>query len=260
MVLRMMIWSESPAGQNGVVVSVPDGPGLLEDIARRFAARQGFSVATLNLDHVVKLAHDADFRQAYAEHTHITADGNPIVWLSHLAGQRNVKLVPGSELIEPLAALAAEMDVPVALVGATDESLTSAAMELERRYPGLRVVLTLAPSMGFDPDGAEADQAIERIGETGARLVFLALGAPRQERFAARAQKRLGEAGFLSIGAGLDFVSGAQTRAPRWIRAMALEWLWRLLSNPRRLAARYGACILVLPRLTVRALAARGRS
>ena len=111
--------------------------------------------------------------------------------------------------------------------------------------------------MGFDPGGEAAGAAIRAIGESGARVIFLALGAPKQERFAARAQTELPGVGFLSIGAGLDFVSGAQTRAPAWVRAIAAEWLWRMALSPGRLAARYGACLLALPGLTSRAIAAR---
>ena len=111
--------------------------------------------------------------------------------------------------------------------------------------------------MGFDPEGEHADRAIAAIGDSGARVVFLALGAPKQERFAARAQHALPEVGFLSIGAGLDFIAGRQKRAPSWVRAIAGEWLWRMLSDPRRLAARYGACLLALPTLTLQALRSR---
>lgn len=250
----MMNWSADKAGQGPVVVTVPDRAALLADLRQRFEARAGFSVATLNLDHVVKLGRDPLFQAAYARHTHVTADGNPIVWLCRLAGQRDVALIPGSELIDPVAGLAAEADVAVALFGATDASLAEAAAALEARHPGLRIVLRLAPPMGFDPDSAAADDAIKAIGGSGAGLVFLALGAPKQERFAARAQEVLPQVGFLSIGAGLDFISGAQQRAPQWVQAIASEWIWRMLSNPRRLAARYGACILAMPRLTLRAL------
>ena len=253
----MMIWSETAAGRDSVTVTVPTRIALFDDIRQRFAARDGFSVATLNLDHVVKLKRDAAFRSAYAAHTHVTADGNPVVWLSRLAGQRDVALVPGSELIEPIAALAAEAGVPVGLFGATDASLEAAAAALQARHPGLDIVITLAPPMGFDPNGPMADDAIAKIKASGARLVFLALGAPKQEQFAARAQNTLTETGFLSIGAGLDFISGAQVRAPKWVRAVAAEWLWRMVSNPKRLAARYGACLLALPGLTVKALTSR---
>ena len=145
----------------------------------------------------------------------------------------------------------------MALVGATEGSLTAAAKSLAERNPGLNVAMIHAPAMGFDPAGKEAGEIIDRLAAVDARLVYLALGAPRQERFAARAQKALPRAGFLSIGPGLDFVSGAQTRAPRWVRAIAAEWLWRLALSPRRLAGRYGAGILAVPGLTLRALRTR---
>lgn len=253
----MMIWSETETGRGYVTVSVPDQGTLLEDIGARLRRGEGFSVATLNLDHVVKLQHDPAFRAAYGDHTHITADGNPIVWLSRLAGQRDVALVQGSELIEPVAALAADAGAPVALFGATTASLEAAATALVERHPALNIALIMAPGMGFDPDGAEADAAMAAIAQSGARVVFLALGAPRQERFAARAQTALPGIGFLSIGAGLDFISGAQTRAPAWVRLLSCEWLWRMLGNPRRLAGRYGACAAALPGLTMRAFGKR---
>ena len=252
----MMIWNDSE-GASPVTVNVPDTASLLTDLSARFEDGRGFSIATINLDHVVKLARDPAFRAAYAAHSHVTADGNPIVWLERLAGRKDVSLVPGSELIAPVAALAAEKNVPVALFGATESSLKLAARALEAQNPGLKVVATLAPPMGFDPASEAAGEMIGEIGKSGARLVFLALGAPKQERFAARAAEMLPEVGFMSIGAGLDFISGEQKRAPLWVRKIAAEWLWRLASSPKRLAARYGACILALPGLTLRALKAR---
>ena len=253
-----MIWCKSGAGGD-ISVTAPTAEALLADMGARMDAQRGYSVATLNLDHVVKLARDPAFHEAYAAHTHVTADGNPIVWISKLAGHQSVTLVPGSELIDPVAALATEKGVKVALFGATDASLEAAAQSLAARYPGLSIALTLSPPMGFDPSGEAADAAIAEIGKSGAGLVFLALGAPKQEIFAARAQKILPKVGFLSIGAGLDFISGKQTRAPKWVRAIAAEWLWRLMANPKRLAARYGACVLVLPGLALRAYQVRAK-
>ena len=258
-----MKWYHSGAGAVGrdgraIAVNVASRDELLADIEDRFAVGRGFSVATLNLDHVVKLRRLPAFRDAYEHHSHVTADGNPIVWLSRLAGQR-VSLVPGSELVDPVADMAASMDVPVAFFGSTDASLAEAERVLTKRYPGLRVVARIAPPMGFDPAGAQADEAIEALKAAGARLVLLALGAPKQEVFAARAQEQLPQAGFLSIGAGLDFISGMQTRAPKLVRRLAGEWLWRLALNPVRLARRYGACILILPDLIWAALRSRAQ-
>jgi exopolysaccharide biosynthesis WecB/TagA/CpsF family protein len=240
----------------GVVLNTPSAPALLADMRARLAAGRGFTVATLNLDHVVKLRRDPAFCKAYAAHSHVVADGNPIVWLARLSGQE-MELAPGADLVDPAMALAAELDVPVAFLGGTEDALAAAAEALGRRHPGLRVVARIAPPMGFDPDGPGADAAIARLEASGARLCLLALGAPKQERFAARAAARLPRMGFLSIGAGLDFVAGHQRRAPGAVRALKAEWLWRLASDPRRLAARYGACIAVLPGLAAAALRAR---
>jgi exopolysaccharide biosynthesis WecB/TagA/CpsF family protein len=251
----MMEWSGQRTG--GVFVTTPTREALLTSLAEHMRQRRGFTVATINLDHTVKLRQNAAFSSAYADHTHIVADGNPIVWLARLAGQAQVELVPGSDITAPVAALAAEEDVPVALFGATDATLAMAAASLEAANPALRIVARIAPAYGFDPTGSEADAAIARLAGSGARLVFLALGAPKQEVFAARAALALPEAGFLSIGAGLDFLAGSQKRAPELVRRLTLEWLWRLMSNPRRLAARYGACFAILPRLTLRAMRTR---
>lgn len=252
-----MIWSETETGRGAVTITTPNRKALFGELSQRLDSGDGFTVATLNLDHVVKLSRDAAFRAAYAEHTHVTADGRPIVWLSRLAGQSDVALVPGSEVIEPLAAIAAEKGLPVGLLGSTEASLAAAAAALKAQYPDLNIVITHAPSANFDPDGPEAAAAIAQIGESGARMVFLALGAPKQERFAVRASAALPNTGFVSIGAGLDFISGAQRRAPALARAMAAEWLWRLIGDPRRLVRRYGACLVVLPGLTRRAWASR---
>lgn len=239
-----------------VSVTVATKAELLRQIADRLTARQGFTVATLNLDHIVKLQRDAAFRSAYCRHTHVVADGNPIVWLQRLAG-RPVGLVPGSELVEPLAALAAQMDVPVALLGSTTEALNAAAARLEASFPGLRVVAKIAPPFGFDPSGPMADACLDEIGKAGARLCFLALGAPKQELLAVRGLDRLPDCGFLSIGAGLDFIAGHQKRAPLWVRNIAMEWAWRMIGNPKRLVGRYSECAAILPGLGLAALRAR---
>jgi N-acetylglucosaminyldiphosphoundecaprenol N-acetyl-beta-D-mannosaminyltransferase len=254
----MMFWSDHDEDQaRGVTVNVAAQDGLLRDMEARLLAGRGFAVATLNLDHVVKLRKNAAFREAYLSQTHVTADGNPIVWLMRVAG-RHVDLVTGSDLVDPVAALAARLGVGVAMVGSTETALATAAQELSRRHPGFRTVATLSPPMGFDPAGPAADALIAEIRRSEARLCFVALGAPKQEVFAARARAELPEVGFLSIGAGLDFIAGSQRRAPAIVRRFASEWLWRLVTDPGRLAGRYAACAGSLPGLTVAALRSRG--
>ncbi len=101
---------------------------------------------------------------------------------------------------------------------------------------------------------AEADHAIELIRESGARLCFVALGAPRQEVFAARCLDELDGTGVLCIGAALDFIAGTQKRAPSVTQKAGLEWAWRMLNNPSRLGPRYARCMAAVPGLVARTL------
>jgi N-acetylglucosaminyldiphosphoundecaprenol N-acetyl-beta-D-mannosaminyltransferase len=238
------------------LVNVPSQADLLADLRDRLRQGAGFAVATLNLDHVVKLRRDPGFRTAYLHHSHVTADGRPVVWLSRLAGG-GIALVTGSDLVDPLAELCADTQTPVALVGSTEAVLAAAADVLTARHPGLRVIARIAPPMGFDPDSAAAGTLIAQIEASGAGLCLLALGAPKQEILAARITATLPRMGVVSVGAGLDFLAGTQLRAPRLMRAFAAEWLWRLMRDPGRLAGRYAACAAVLPGLAGRAVAQR---
>ncbi len=243
-------------GPSLIRVNMPDHATLMAEVSRRFHASEGFALATINLDHLVKLRQDDAFREAYAGQDLVVADGNPIVWLSRLAG-RPVDLVPGSDLVIPLARLAASEGVGIALVGTTDEALSAATDEITRRIPGCRIVARIAPPMGFDPDTDAARELLRQVRDSGARLCFLALGAPKQERLAALGRIEAPSVGFASVGAGLDFLAGNQTRAPEWVRRIAMEWAWRMLSAPKRLVPRYARCAAILPSEAVAALKLR---
>lgn len=239
-----------------LTVNLPHAAALLTEAKARMMARQGFALATINLDHLVKLKADPTFRRAYAAQDLVVADGNPIVWLSRLA-RRPVQLVPGSEMVVPLARIAAQAGVKVALLGSTEAALAAAAEVLRAEVPGLDVALQIAPPMGFDPEGAEAAAMLRLLETGGIGLTFIALGAPKQERLAARGRELAPSVGFASIGAGLDFLAGTQTRAPEWVQKLAMEWAWRMMSDPRRLIRRYAACFRILPGEALKALLSR---
>jgi exopolysaccharide biosynthesis WecB/TagA/CpsF family protein len=247
---------EFSIGRHRVAVNVSGRDALLSQARHKLETVQGFAVATLNLDHLVKIAASQDFATAYARHDMVVADGQPIVWLSWLA-RKKVSLAPGSDLVEPLCAVARDAGASVALIGSTEEVLQNSARSLEESVPGLNVALRLSPSHDFDPVGLEADWILASLQASGARLCLLALGAPKQEIFAARAREIAPNVGFVSVGAGLDFIAGHQTRAPAWMRSLALEWLWRAMFSPARLIPRYARCFAVLPGLVVSSLRLR---
>jgi exopolysaccharide biosynthesis WecB/TagA/CpsF family protein len=210
------------------------------------------NVFTLNLDHIVKLRACAMFRDAYMRVGLITADGFPIVLACSLQGKR-ISRVSGADLIDPISAEMDRSGKSVYLFGSSPQVLSKASRLLQERHPGLRIVGVFAPHYGFDPLSEEAHRCILAIGDSRADLCFVALGAPKQELFADHAKGLLPNVSFVCIGAGLDFIAGAQVRAPRWMQRWYLEWLWRGASNPRRLLYRYLLCMAALPGIIARA-------
>ena len=207
---------------------------------------ESFSVVTLNVDHLVKLRHSKAFRKAYRAARFVTADGAPIAWLARRA-EKSIRRTTGADLVVPLAQAAARENLPIYLFGTTDEVLGKAGRYLSAHCDDtLDIAGSYSPPKGFKPESDAADAALDTIAASGARLCFLALGAPKQEVLAARAVERGIHVGFVSIGAALDFLAGEQVRAPKFLQDHGLEWSWRLITNPLRLGPRYASCALVL--------------
>jgi exopolysaccharide biosynthesis WecB/TagA/CpsF family protein len=209
-----------------------------------------FSFFTLNLDHLVKLRKNSAFRRAYAHATYISADGEPVARLARRQNP-NVLRTTGADLVEPLTLMCADAGLPIFLFGSRARTLSIAEQRLASICGGrLQISGSLSPSEDLDPQGEEADAAIQTIVSSGARVCFVALGAPKQEIFSARAIAQGANVGFICVGAALDFVAGEQIRAPTSFRSAQLEWLWRLCLDPRRLFWRYVQCAQLLANLT----------
>jgi exopolysaccharide biosynthesis WecB/TagA/CpsF family protein len=221
-------------------------------ICRNAGSAAAQNVFTLNLDHVVKMRRDAKFRAAYLRAGLITADGFPIVLACRLQG-KPVSRVAGSDLIAPIIAEAARSGKSIYLFGSNSEVLDKTSRVLRELNAGLKIAGVFAPPQGFDPASEDARRCIEAMGNSGADLCFVALGAPKQELFADYAKSILPNVSFVCIGAGLDFIAGAQVRAPYWMQHWNLEWLWRAAGNPRRLLYRYLLCMIALPGILARA-------
>jgi exopolysaccharide biosynthesis WecB/TagA/CpsF family protein len=238
---------------DGVAINISSMPEAVSSIVSAVQSGDSFSVCTLNLDHVAQLQHHPDFRAAYRRARFVTADGFPIVILGRLAGTR-IERTTGADLVEPVCEQAGRNGIPVFFLGSSSLALHRTTRRLSERFKGLEVVGSFSPGINFDPYSHEADRAIDEIRASGARLCFVALGAPRQEIFAARCLDELPGVGLLCIGAALDFIAHTQNRAPMFTRKIGLEWAWRMISNPRRLGPRYARCMAVVPGLVARSL------
>lgn len=175
--------------------------------------------------------------QAYAAADLVLPDGAPVAWMLRQLGHPEQQRMAGPDLMVASLAQAAENGHSVFLLGGTRSTLRRLRRRLRERFPELRLAGMIAPP--FRPlTEAEDERLTRHIIDSGAQLVFVALGCPKQEQWIHAHQGRI-PAVLMGVGAAFDFLAGTQPRAPRWMRSRGLEWLWRLRQEPRRLAWRY---------------------
>jgi len=209
-------------------------PGALEAIDA-LASRDGGAVFTPNVDHIVTADSNPALREAYASADLALADGQWVVWASRLLGTPLPEKISGSDLILPLARMAAARKRSMYLLGGAPGAAEVAAARLERET-SVRVCGFDAPRIDLS---APDDPVVQRIAAAKPAIVLVALGAPKQEIWIHRHLDRLRPAVLLGVGATLDFLAGRVRRATPWISAAGLEWGFRLALEPRRLARRY---------------------
>jgi len=219
-------------------LDVVDFEGALDAIDRLVRAKNGGTVFTPNVDHVVMAEHDERFRTAYAAAALSLVDGTPVLWASRLLRTPLPAKISGSDLVMPLLRRAAEQGYRVYFLGGAPGVADLAKSKLEASLPGIQIVGTDASRIDVNALG-DADEVTERIRRAEPDLVLVALGAPKQEIWSHTRAERLKPAVLIGVGASLDFVAGTQKRAPNWMSKAGLEWLYRLAQEPRRLAARY---------------------
>ena len=218
-----------------------DLPGALERIAQLVEARAGGSVYTPNVDHLVNAQDDPAFRAAYAAADLALVDGTPVLWLCRLLGMRLRERVSGADLVRPLMHLAASLGYRVYLLGSAPGVAQRAAAILADEAPGLQVVATSSPHIDMSRPPEEREALRRELCRAQPDLVLVALGAPKAEKFSHECRQHMQPPApvFVCVGAGLDFVAGVVRRSPVWMSRAGLEWLYRLLQEPRRLWRRY---------------------
>jgi N-acetylglucosaminyldiphosphoundecaprenol N-acetyl-beta-D-mannosaminyltransferase len=213
-------------------------PAAIDAIVRLVREGRGGMVFTPNVDHIVQAEHDAVFREAYSRASLSLVDGTPVLWAARLLGTPLPEKLSGSDMFDPLIERAAAEGLRVVLLGGGPGVAELAAKNLRERLPTLQIVDTLAPRLGLTASDEER-AAVDRLKNAKADLIFVCLGAPKQELFSDRNREQLAPAVLVGFGAAVDFAAGTMPRAPEWMSRAGLEWAFRLGREPRRLAARY---------------------
>jgi N-acetylglucosaminyldiphosphoundecaprenol N-acetyl-beta-D-mannosaminyltransferase len=217
-------------------------------------------VVTPNVHHTVMFQRDQRLRQAYASAGLVLADGMPIVLAARLLGRRLPGRVAGSDLVPALLDRLGAAGLRVYLLGAEPDVAQTAAANIRRRWPGVQVVGTCSPPPGFERDPAQNEAILAGIEAARPDVLVVGLGAPKQELWVHAQQARIRAPVALCVGATIDFLAGHRRRAPRWMQRAGLEWLYRLVLEPRRLVGRYACDAWYFPQLMWREFCAgRGR-
>lgn len=221
----------------GTPIDVATWRESLNRIAGWVRAGEPRVVATCNVHSIVTARRDPELRAAIESADLSTADGMPVAWFLSLLRRRRQERIAGPDLMWHYCGEAAGRGERIFLFGSTPRTLGLLSARLQRDFPGLEVVGTIAPPWG-EWSAALEDDLVERINASGAQLVFVGLGCPKQELWMYRQRHRI-PAVLVGVGAAFDFHAGTVRRAPLWMQKSGLEWAWRLAREPRRLVGRY---------------------
>ena len=192
-------------------------------------------LATVN--QVMEAYDSAHFQSVMNNADLVTPDGMPLVWASRLLGRKSTSRVYGPDLMAVLLGMAAARALPIGFYGAAPRVLDQLIRVITDSFPALKIAYACSPP--FRPFGASEDQQIvDRINSSGATILFVGLGSPKQDCWMAAHRDSI-QAVMVGVGAAFDFLAGAKPQAPRWMMPLGLEWLFRLVTEPRRLWKRY---------------------
>lgn len=243
----------------GIRIDMPTFAQAEDWVAQRLVAGKGGYVCHLDAHCVMQAQQDAEFARALAGADLALPDGMPLVWLGRWRGI-GAQRVYGPDLMR--AVLAAGESPALRphcrhfLYGSTPEVVTALAATIAARYPQASIVGHLSPPFG-QVSPQEIESHLATIRQSGATIVWVGLGAPRQEKWMDTVAERLPGVLMFGVGAAFDFLSGNKPQAPRPLRSCGLEWAFRWLSEPRRLTRRYLRVIPAFLSLVIRDIIGR---
>jgi N-acetylglucosaminyldiphosphoundecaprenol N-acetyl-beta-D-mannosaminyltransferase len=233
----------------GLPVDILSSDETIERILAAIDARRRCQHVALNVAKLVNARTNVELDRDVRASDIVGIDGMGIVYALRLLGHTVPQRVAGVDLFESLMAECASRGLRPYLLGATPEVLAAARRALSERYPGL--IFAGSHNGYFTPE--QEDPVCDHIRSSGADCLFIAMPTPRKERFMARHRDSLGVPFVMGVGGTLDVVAGQVRRAPALVQSFGLEWAYRMMQEPRRLAARYFRTNLIFAVLLLRA-------
>ncbi|MEX2671524.1 MAG: WecB/TagA/CpsF family glycosyltransferase [Phycisphaeraceae bacterium] len=217
-----------------------DEAACVAHIVQRSQAGEGGWVVTPNVDILRMCTTDRSVRELVGQATLTLADGMPLIWASRLQGTPLPERVCGSNLIFSVSAAAADADLSVFMLGGgKPDTADKAANVLRERYPRIHIAGTYFPPFGFEHDQQQIAQIAKAVQDTQPDIVYVALSVPKTEKLIAAIRHVRPSAWWIGVGISFSFICGEVERAPKWMQKSGLEWVHRLIQEPRRLIGRY---------------------
>lgn len=202
--------------------------------------KDGYSyVVTPNLDHIVILESDPEFVEVYSNADLILTDGKPLIWISKLLKNPIKEKISGSDFFPLMCEMCAKKGYSIFILGAAEGVADKAAKNLCNKYKGQKIVGTYSPPIGFEKDTEELKKIRNLIKTAKPDVLAVSLGSPKGEKFLYKHLEEYEVSLGMSIGATIDLEAGNLKRAPKWMAKHGLEWFFRLIQEPKRLASRY---------------------
>lgn len=210
---------------------------VLQNIITTAQAKTSCYTCVANVHMLVEACWDKSFAKVVNDAYIITPDGKPLTWALKLLHDKEQERVAGMDLLPDLLRISEKVELPVYFLGGTEEMLVKTQQYLQHHYPLLIIKGFYSPPFRTLTNVEKTD-LIDNINESGAHLLFVSLGCPKQEKWMA-SMKGLINATMIGIGGALPVMIGLQTRAPKWMQNAGLEWVYRLGQEPKRLFKRY---------------------
>lgn len=211
----------------------------IDEIEQMIESGKRSYVVAINVDVVMKIENDSYLKKVVDGADMVLVDGMPLVWISKMQGKPLKAKISGSDLVPLLCEEAAKKNYTVFIIGGKDGIAVQAKRRLERSMPGIRIVGTYAPPLGFEKDDDELNKINEMISNVKPDLLIACFGCPKQEKWIYENINKYNAKVSICAGATVDFLAGNVKRAPHWMSEHGLEWFYRFLQEPKRMFKRY---------------------
>lgn len=223
----------------GIYIDNMDANEIFDHVVECVEKKTPVHIVGVNVDQIVTVNKNATSMKIFHNAELVFVDGKPIQWMCSLLGRKVKARITGPDLMEYICKKGAAMGLNIYLLGAGPGVAMRCGEILEKKYPGIHAVGYYSPPFGFQNDQEEMKKINNMLKESGADLLFVGMGSPKQDIFIYENMAQYCIPVSFSMGAALDFIAGNVKRAPRWMVRCGFEWLHRISQNPKRLWRRY---------------------